>query len=673
MGPRRSAWVLVIALAWCGLDGHAADDVGLAEEQAFKAAAARVAPAVVRIEPAGVSTAAVEGSAEATPASGPSTGLVVDPAGWIITTAFAVPEGMSQAIVLIASPGGETPSRLAARVVGRDASRGIVLLKVERDSPLAAVTAAVPRDTLAVGQWTIAVGRGWDATTPNLAVGALSATSRSWGRAVQTDAAVSPANYGGPLVDIRGDVIGLLAPLPADTAGMPLGTELYDSGIGFAVPLEDILRVLPRLKAGESLVPGLLGISYRSRDVFTGTPTVAASRRGSPAAEAGIRPGDTIVAADGRPIRRIAELRHALTPKYAGDEIDLTVERPVADGTPRRIEIRARLVANLPPSRRAIVGIVPRRVATAEEREGGARQTPVVVDWVWPGSPAAKAGIAPGSVVQSVTPPGDDADAVAVTSEAVLAGVLGGIEIDDVITLVVKDAGGQSKSHTLTTVALPTDVPGETPTRPESPAPATVVKLEAPDVADPPLAVIPAGAKDDPVGVLIFLGQPHGPIAAAEAEAWLTAANRYGIAVILPGSSDPQRWSRSDLTGIARSVNALRSRRAIDRSRMAVAGSGAGGALAWMAVESRWTDIRGVAMLDSDLPRQARVDPAEPGRTRWVLFGAPREKGRVPPRIEADRTRLVDAGYDVGILPERPEGSIPCETLCGFVEALGVL
>jgi hypothetical protein len=74
MGPRRSAWVLVIALAWCGLDGHAADDVGLAEEQAFKAAAARVAPAVVRIEPAGVSTAAVEGSAEATPASGPSTG-----------------------------------------------------------------------------------------------------------------------------------------------------------------------------------------------------------------------------------------------------------------------------------------------------------------------------------------------------------------------------------------------------------------------------------------------------------------------------------------------------------------------------------------------------------------------------------------------------------------------
>lgn len=673
MGRPRMAWFLAIIVAWWGHDGRSSDPLGLAEEKAFKAAAAHVAPAIVRIESAGISSAAVEGPAEAAPAGSPSTGLVVDPSGWIVTTSFAVPDDIQQAIVVVAPPADGSSARLAARVVGRDTSRGIVLLKVEPSSPLAAIATAVPREALAVGQWTIALGRGWDAATPNLAIGSLSATHRSWGRAVQTDAAVSPANYGGPLVDIRGNVIGLLAPLPADTAGMPLGTELYDSGIGFAVPLEDILRVLPKLQAGARLVPGLLGISYRSRDVLTGPPTVATSRFGSPAVAADIRPGDTIVAADGRPIRRIAELRHALAAKYADDAIDLVVERPTAGGPPRRIETRARLVATLPPCRRAIAGIVPRRVATGDDREEPVRATPVVIDWVWPDSPAAAAGIAPGSIVETVTPPGDDADAVKVSSEAVLTGVLGGIEIGDTITLVVKDAGGGTKSHALRTVPLPPDVPGETPTRPDTPDPATVVTLDAPDVANPALAVIPSGTKEDPVGVLIFFGRPHGAVDTAEADAWRIAANRYGIAVVLPGSSDPQRWSREDLATVARSVDSLRGRRAIDRSRLAVAGAGAGGAFAWMAAESLGPAIRGVALLDAALPRQARIDPAEPGRFRWVLFGPPPAQGRVPPRIEADRSRLVDAGYEVGILPERQDGSIPVETLCSFVEALGVL
>jgi serine protease Do len=667
------AWLLAIMAAWWAHDCLSADALGIAEEEAFKAAAARVAPAVVRIESAGISTVAADGPAEAAPASGPSTGLVIDPAGWIVTTSFAVPDDIQQAIVVVAAPANGTAARLAARVVGRDTSRGIVLLKVEPGSPLVAVTTAVPRETLAVGQWTIALGRGWEAATPNLAIGSLSATNRAWGRAVQTDAAVSPANYGGPLVDIRGDVIGLLAPLPADTAGMPLGTELYDSGIGFAVPLEDIFKVLPKLQAGARLVPGLLGISYRSRDVFTGTPTVATSRFGSPAAAADIRPGDTIIAADGRSITRIAELRHALAAKYADDTVDLVLERPAAGDSTRRIETRARLVAALPPSRRAIVGIVPRRTATTGNRDEATRTIPVVIDWVWPDSPAAAAGITPGSVVETVTPAGNDAEAVSVSSEAVLAGVLGGVEIGDTITLAVKDADGTTKSHSLRTVPLPPDVPGETPTRPDTPDPATVVRLDAPDVTNPPLAVIPAGTKDDPVGVLIFFGQPHGAVETAEADSWLAASNRYGIAVVLPGSNDPQRWSREDLAAIARSVDSLRSRRAINRSRLAVAGAGAGGAFAWLAAESLGPAIRGVAMLDAALPRQARIDPAEPGRFRWVLFGPPLAQGRVAPRIEVDRTRLVDAGYEVGILPERLDGSIPAETLCSFVEALGVL
>jgi serine protease Do len=674
---REAVIVLAAVVAPLGLIGPRAvgEPIGLAEERAFRAAAARVADAVVRVEATGVSAAAVDGPAEAAPASGPSTGLVVDPAGWIITTAFAIPDDVQQAIVVVPAAATGAPTRLAARVVGRDSSRGVVLLKVEPPAPMAAVGEGVPRESLSVGQWTIAVARGWDLSTPNIAVGVVSAVNRAWGRAVQTDAAVSPANYGGALVDIRGDVIGMLAPLPAETAGMMLGTELYDSGIGFAVPLEDIRRVLPRLEAGETLVPGVLGISYRSRDVFTGAPIIATSRPGSPAAEAGMQPGDTIVAIDGRPVSRIAEVRHALAPRYAGDEVEIAVERrdPNDEKAARRIEMRPRLVATLPPWRRAVVGIVPRRVAMSPGKDQSDTPQPVVVEWVWPDSPAAAAGLTAGMIVQAITPPGDNAERVDVTSATALAGVLGGVDVGDAVTLTVRDADGNEKRHVLTTIAMPTDVPAETPTRPATPDPAEVVKLEAAEVATPPVAVIPAGAADDPVGVLVYLGRPQGPVAAAEAAAWRDAANRYGVAVILPGSTDPQRWSRDDIRGVARSIDSLRGRRAIDPSRLALAGSGAGGAFAWLAAETLGPAFRGVAVLDAALPRQATVEPAEPGRFRWVIFDPPRTDGKLPPRIEADRERLLRAGYDVGLLPERDTTTLPVETLCSFVEALGLL
>lgn len=660
-------WMVVVV---CLGEAIAAEPLGLAEERAFRAAVDRIAGAVVRVEAVGVSLATAAGGAEAAPASGPSTGLVVDSAGWIVATSFAVPDDVGQAVVVMADGEGRL-SRLAARVVGRDVSRGLVLLRVDAPVPLAAVTSVVPRDALSIGQWTIAVGRGWDASMPNVAVGILSAANRAWGKAVQTDASVSPANYGGPLIDIEGRVIGILAPLAADTAGMNLGTELYDSGIGFAVPLEDVLRVLPRLQKGENLSPGLLGITYRSRDAFTGDATIAAVRSGSPAAAAGLLPGDTIVAASGRPVSRIAQLRHHLLPLYAGDSIDLVVERKRAGAAPERLTVRPKLTADLPPWRRSVLGIVPRRVAAGER--GEAADQPVVVDWVWPGSPAAAAGLSPGTVIETVTPTGDGAEPVPVSSASALTGVLGGVDVGEAVTVDVKDAGGTVARHVLRTVAVPGDIPADATVRHESPDAATVVKLEAAELPNPPLAVIPSGEKADPVGVLVYMGPPGGPVAAADADRWKAAANRYGVAIILPGSSDPQRWSRDDLRSIARSIDALRSRRAIDGSRLAVAGTGAGGAFAWLAAEALGQAIRGVVLLDASLPRQARVEAAEPGRGRWVVFGGGERDESLEARITSTRETLIRAGYDVSLLPERQDDGIPAETLCSFVEALGLL
>ncbi|MFM8892010.1 MAG: trypsin-like peptidase domain-containing protein, partial [Planctomycetia bacterium] len=260
---------ICLAIAVVGRVGLCDDDLPFAEEQAIRAAVSRVASAVVRIETLATSEAGLAQGAEANPASGPSTGVVVADGGLVVTTSFCVPRDVDQAIVVLPPAGEEDAAggaqeggsrRRAARVVGRDVARGLVLLRMDQGRPEQtnppAITEWVPRDELAVGRWTIAVGRGWNSPSPSVAVGILSAVNRSWGRSVQTDASVSPANYGGALVDIHGRVIGILAPLPADTAGMNLGTELSDSGIGFAGPYADLVASLPRLEKGETLVPG---------------------------------------------------------------------------------------------------------------------------------------------------------------------------------------------------------------------------------------------------------------------------------------------------------------------------------------------------------------------------------------------------------------------------------
>ena len=111
-----------------------------------------------------------------------------------------------------------------------------------------------------------------------MSVGVLSATGRIWGKALQTDAAVSPNNYGGPLVDLRGRVLGVLVPLSPQSADEMAGYEWYDSGIGFAVPAEHVLSILPRLKQGRDLYTGLAGVSLRPGELLLGEATIAACR-----------------------------------------------------------------------------------------------------------------------------------------------------------------------------------------------------------------------------------------------------------------------------------------------------------------------------------------------------------------------------------------------------------
>ncbi len=298
-----------------------AQDLPRLEEQAIQAAAERVTNSLVQIQCVG-GRQRVEGLSLG---DGPGTGLIVSPDGLIITSQFHFARNPNA--ILVTLPSGE---RLAARRVATDSSRGLVLLKVEL--PLGSRPLAVPSlasvASARPGAWALAIGRTFDSDAVNVSVGVISATDRIWGKAIQTDAKISPSNYGGALVDIAGRVWGLLVPLSPGREGNVAGAAWYDSGIGFAIPYEAIRKILPRLARGEDLQSGFLGVSLVSeQNLFGIVPQIQRVHPGSPAATAGLEKGDRIVAVDRQPVATIAELKYQLKPHLAGDEVELLIER----------------------------------------------------------------------------------------------------------------------------------------------------------------------------------------------------------------------------------------------------------------------------------------------------------------------------------------------------------
>src|SRR5207253_1865124 len=200
--------------------------------------------------------------------------------------------------------------------VANDTTRMLTLIKIEaKNLP---VPAAAPKAELRVGQWAVAVGRalGVDENAPpSVSVGIVRALDRIYGKAVQTDAKVSPVNYGGPLVDLEGRVMGVLVPASPRGQDETAGYEWYDSGIGFAVPLEDIQAVLPRLQQGQDLRKGQLGISLQSGDIYAAKPAIVNITPESAAQRAGIKAGDIITEINGVPVVRQTQILHVLGDK----------------------------------------------------------------------------------------------------------------------------------------------------------------------------------------------------------------------------------------------------------------------------------------------------------------------------------------------------------------------
>ena len=151
---------------------------------------------------------------------------------------------------------------------------------------------------------------------------------RIWGKAMQTDAKVSPTNYGGPLVDLfRAACRASWCPRRRSAEGETAGFEWYDSGIGFAVPLEDINAVLPRLKQGTDLKRGISASTSRVKTRTRRSRSSPRSQPGSAADKAGINPGDRIAEIDGKPVETQVQLQNGLASKYEGDTIAVKIDR----------------------------------------------------------------------------------------------------------------------------------------------------------------------------------------------------------------------------------------------------------------------------------------------------------------------------------------------------------
>lgn len=341
MFPRSVCGALLLMLSFVVSQAEAMDKGLLLSPKAFRAAAEKTLPSVVTIEAFGDTqgfdqqqTARANranrgnrrgrrrrGGGLSKPGEGPTTGTIISPDGYIITSTYNFIR--KQPIITVVLRDG---TQHVAKLLGRDDTRKLCLLKVDgvKDLP---VPEMVSPDKLKVGQWAITLGMGYGGEDSAISAGIVSATRRISGKAVQTDANISPANYGGPLIDIEGRMIGICVPLSPRSRGTAGGVEWYDSGIGFAIPLTDAERWLKEMKAGKTLKPARLGVRPENDTPKGGGVKIREVQKDSPAAKAELKKGDIIIAVNDEKVIDVLALRIVLGRFLAGDEVTVVVKR----------------------------------------------------------------------------------------------------------------------------------------------------------------------------------------------------------------------------------------------------------------------------------------------------------------------------------------------------------
>ena len=246
-------------------------------------------------------------------------GFVYDTAGHVVTNQH-VADGASSIKVRFAN--GKTYN---ATVVGSDASTDLAVLKV--DAPASALHPLSLGDStrLEVGDGVVAIGSpfGLEETVTTGIVSALhrqmtSPNNFTIANSIQTDAAINHGNSGGPLLDMRGQVIGVNAQIESDSGG--------NDGVGFAIPSSTVRSIVSQILATGTAKHAYLGVALDDSASPLGAQ-IAQVNAGTPAAQAGLQTGDVVTAVGDKSISSGDALRAAVEAHSPGDTLDLTIVR----------------------------------------------------------------------------------------------------------------------------------------------------------------------------------------------------------------------------------------------------------------------------------------------------------------------------------------------------------
>jgi serine protease Do len=332
-------------------------------------------------------------------------GFIVNANGYIVTNNHVV-DGATEIRVKM-----DDGRELAGTVVGRDPKTDLALLKVE-----ATGLPVIPfgdSSALQVGESVMAIGNPFG-LEQTVTTGIVSATGRVIGQGpyddfIQTDASINPGNSGGPLINSRGQVVGINNAIFSQSGG--------SVGIGFAIPINQVKPVVTQLAASGKVTRGWLGVSIQplTPELAKGFQMsgsagalVASVEPDSPAARAGVKAGDVVTQFDGQKIAHPGDLSRLVANTAVGRRVALDVIR---DGKPVTLDVT---VAQMAESGQVVAS------ATAEEPKGAlglsvesitpdkakemkrADSRGVLVRGVRSGSPAENAGIRPGDVITEV-------------------------------------------------------------------------------------------------------------------------------------------------------------------------------------------------------------------------------------------------------------------------------